>query len=256
MGENILTINEILYRLKKHVILILIIATIFPLVVGMYYVKRDIPKYQCSTKLFIGKKISESDSYYNSGDINLYQNLMVTYTELIKTEDLVKRAVDKANIKNMSLNSAISGLSVELKENTQILNVKYISYTPELTKNILDSIVNEFIDISQELIPNVNIKVIEESKLPTYPIRSRKNIIIVAALIFGIMIGAFISLLIEAFNSKIKSDEEIEMIIGIPVIGSVPEYNNRIFARENKRGGKVRKCSTLKKKKKVAMLKA
>lgn len=256
MEDNMLTIDEIFRRLKKHLVLILIIAIAFPLIGGVYYIKTDVPKYQCSAKLFIGKKINDENSYYNSGDINLYQNLMATYVELIKTEDLIKRALDNENIENITPNYVISGLSVALKENTQILDLAYTSYTPELSKRVLDSVINEFIYTSKALIPNVDINTVVESKLPVYPIKSRKNIVIVATLVLGIMIGASISLLIEAFNSKIKSDEEIEMIIGAPVIGSVPEYNNKIFAKENKRGGKIQKCSTSKKKKKVAMLKA
>ena len=54
------------------------------------------PVYETSTKLFIGKEESE-DTVYNTNDIQMYQKLLQTYAQAIKTKDLVGRAINSLN---------------------------------------------------------------------------------------------------------------------------------------------------------------
>ena len=57
---------------------------------------RDRPKYEASAKLFVGKEATTEN--YNNSDITMYQQLVKTYTSLIKTEDLVSKALKDNNI--------------------------------------------------------------------------------------------------------------------------------------------------------------
>ncbi len=57
------------------------------------------PQYEAKTKLFIGKQeTSQNTANYDNNDIMMYQKLMKTYAELVKTSDLVTKAVKSANL--------------------------------------------------------------------------------------------------------------------------------------------------------------
>ena len=50
------------------------------------------PQYEASTKVFIGKDES-GDQSYSQNDVLIYQKLIKTYSEAIKTKDLISRGL-------------------------------------------------------------------------------------------------------------------------------------------------------------------
>ena len=99
MEENTISLQEIAYALKKRwklIALITIAATLVSAILSFFVIK---PQYEAKTKLFIGKQeTSQNTANYDNNDIMMYQKLMKTYAELVKTSDLVTKAVKSANL--------------------------------------------------------------------------------------------------------------------------------------------------------------
>ena len=75
--------------------------------------------------LFIGKEESE-DTVYNTNDIQMYQKLLQTYAQAIKTKDLVGRAINSLNYE-LEPSKVVGALTVTPVADTQILQIKYKS---------------------------------------------------------------------------------------------------------------------------------
>ena len=76
--------SQIFEALKKRWILIVsitLVATLISGVLSFFVIK---PTYETSTKVFIGKEESNQEGY-NTNDIQMYQKLLQTYAETIKT---------------------------------------------------------------------------------------------------------------------------------------------------------------------------
>lgn len=164
-GDNVeeenISLSEILKILKKRIKLIIastILATAVTAIVCFSFVA---PKYEASTKLFIGKEKSDKSETYNYNDVELYQKLLKTYSDVIMTKDLIDRALTSKNIEESS-NTILGNLSVTPKADTQLIEIKYIDIDRFKATNIVDSVTNEFVNYSKELIPNVNVKIIQK----------------------------------------------------------------------------------------------
>ena len=81
---------------------------------------------------------------YNSSDINMYQKLLQTYAQAIKTRDLASRAIDTLNY-DLEAGTVVSNLTVNPITSTQILEIKYKSKDPEEAKDVLKNVSDEFI---------------------------------------------------------------------------------------------------------------
>ncbi|MDZ5254366.1 YveK family protein [Clostridium sp. LIBA-8841] len=228
MEENTISLQEIAYALKKRwrlIALITIGATLISAILSFFVIK---PQYEASTKLFIGKQESQDNNAYNSNDVMMYQQLMKTYAELAKTSDLVTKAVDNAGLdfNSKQVKGLLDNLQVVPSADTQILDLTYKGENPEDVLKITEAITNEFISESKKLIPNGNIQIIQAPQLPEHPVSPNKKLNILIAFVLGLMVGVGVVLLLEYLDNTFKSREELEKTLDLPIIGTIPDYNN------------------------------
>lgn len=228
MEENTISLQEIAYALKKRwrlIALITIGATLISAILSFFVIK---PQYEASTKLFIGKQETQDNNVYNSSDVMMYQQLMKTYAELAKTSDLVTKAVDNAGLdfNNKQIKELLNDLQATPSADTQILELTYKGGNPEDVLKITEAITNEFISESKKLIPNGNIQIIQAPQLPEHPVSPNKKLNILIAFVLGLMVGVGVVLLLEYLDNTFKSREELEKTLDLPIIGTIPDYNN------------------------------
>lgn len=219
MNEEILRIEDLIKILKRRwkvIVSITIISTIFSVCISFFIIS---PKYEASTKIFIGKKNSE-DAKYSEEDVNMYQKLLKTYVEIIETNDLVEKAINKEGL-DITPGEVFKGLTITPRTDTQVLEIKYTSEDKILAKDVVNSITNEFIESSTEFIPNGDVKIIEKVKIPKSSVSPNKKMNIVIAFLLGLMISVGLSFLLEAINNTLKTKKELEQILNLPVIGEI-----------------------------------
>lgn len=220
MEEQVISISEIIDAVKKRwkiIALTTVIATVVSGILSFFVIS---PTYEASTKIFIGKEGAESEGY-NSSDVSMYQNLLKTYSELIKTKDLVNKAIDNSDY-DLSVNSVLNSITVNSVAGTQMLQISYQSKSPSIAKNMLESVTTEFINVAQELVPNGNVKVLESVELPENPVAPNKVMNVAIAFVLGMMVGFGIVFLMEYLDNTYKNKDQLEKDLDIPVLGVIP----------------------------------
>ncbi|OOM16556.1 YveK family protein [Clostridium saccharobutylicum] len=226
MNEEIIRLEDIVNILNKRWKMILSITVITTLIAGILSFFIIAPKYEASTKLFIGKENSQTqDKNYNNSDIQMYQQLLKTYAGVITTNDLVESAINNADL-NVTSEEVLKNLTVTPSANTQILEIKYISKDKALSRDLVDSITNQFIKKSTDLIPNGNVKVIESVKMPEDPVSPNKKLNIAIGFLLGLMVSIGLAFLLEFVDNTFKTKEQVEQILGLPVVGAIPDDFN------------------------------
>ena len=226
MKEENINISEIFEALKKRYKLIIGITlafTIIAAVLSFFVIK---PKYEITTKLFIGKEINQSQKQqYDNNDVMMYQKLLTTYAEVIQTDDLIQRGLNKGHL-NLEVKDIKSGLKVTPRADTQILEISYTGTDKLQGVNIVKDITDEFVKESKKLIPNGNIQIIEKAKVPEKPVSPNKKLNVLIAFVLGLMVSVGLSLLLEFMDNTYKSKEDVENYLDIPVIGIIPELDD------------------------------
>ena len=221
MEEQVISISEIFEALKKRWILIASITIIATLVSGILSFFVINPTYETSSKVFIGKEEANSEAY-NNNDIQMYQKLLQTYAEIIKTNEVIDDAINKTGFE-ISVGEVKQGLTVSPIADTQILQVKYKNKNPEIAKDILENLINEFIVLAEELVPNGNVRIIERVQLPKNPVEPNKMMNIAIGFLLGLMTSIGLVFLIEYLDNTFKNKDELERQLDIPVIGIILE---------------------------------
>lgn len=223
MEEQVISLSEIFEAIKKRWIMIVAItlsATLISGILSFFVIK---PVYETSTKLFIGKEESE-DTVYNTNDIQMYQKLLQTYAQAIKTKDLVGRAINSLNYE-LEPSKVVGALTVTPVTDTQILQIKYKSKNQQEAVDVLKNITEQFIITSKELVHNGNVRVIEEVEFPENSVSPNKKMNIAIAFLLGLMVSLGLVFLLEYLDNTYKNKEQLEKELDIPVLGEIPDVD-------------------------------
>ena len=219
-----ISVREFLYLLKKKwalIVFIIAICLISTIAITKYVIK---PVYESKTKVFVGKEIN-NESTYDQWEIQMYQQLMQTYVELASTNNLIESALESINL-DKDVEDVLENLSVVQKENTQILEISYKSIDSKESFDVVNAITNEFIKVSRDIIPNVNIEIIDDAQIAKEPLTNNLLRNLVVAFIGGCVLSVSLVLLMDFFNNTFNSKEDVERNLGLPIIGVIPRYND------------------------------
>lgn len=227
-------ILECLNEIKKNYRNIAIITLSFILIAAVYttfLMKQD---YEATVKVFIGKqKFQNTMESYNNEEITLYQRLITTYSEIIKSKNIINKSIKDSNINSLKeidekieYKSVVGSLTVNPISNTQIIEIKYSSKNPQESYDLLYSITENLMEYSKEIYPTVNIKVLEQVNVNNDNLMSKKIMVIGIAFIGGLIFSIGAVVMNMYFNNTFKNKESLEKELGLAVIGAIPDIEN------------------------------
>ena len=219
MSRNLfVTINQI--KVKWRVVAIFsLVAALLAGVFSFFIAK---PEYKSSTKIFIGKeKFKNVSTEYTNEEVQMYQNLLKTYCEVIVSEDIIDRSIKQSDA-DRQIKDVIKNIDISIIKDSQIMVIEYKDKDFQVAYDMLDNITNNFISNSRKLYKNSNVIVLQQVSVAN---KSTSNYAWIIMLIFGVL-GALISvayiIISEYFISTFTNKESIEEILGVNVIGVIP----------------------------------
>ena len=113
---------EGLAEVKNNWKIIIIVVISLILISGLYTTFFMKQEYEASVKVFIGKrKFQGITEIYNNEEISLYQRLITTYYEVIRSKKLINKSVNDSKVNylgnkdgKITYDSVISNLTVNL----------------------------------------------------------------------------------------------------------------------------------------------
>jgi len=93
----------------------------------------------------------------------------------------------------------------------------------EIAENIYQMLSKKYEDIRIEEAGKLgNVRIVESAHKPKFPIKPKKKLTIVLALVIGIGFGFSGVIVLEFFDTTIKTEDDIRDFTELPVIGSIP----------------------------------
>lgn len=220
--EDVLDIEDLIFTLLRR--WKLIILTMIPvLVLGFIFANTRPTLYQAETSLMIsGNNVGVS---LDRGDIDLNQKLTVTYLELAKSKVILQNVIRKFDLKEDEKTLA-SNISILPVADTEIIKLSYKNSDPQLAAVITNEIAKQFITRVSNIMKVRNISVIDVAEIPTKPLPKKRVLIILASGMAGLVLGVGVAFIVEFMFAKLRKPKDIERILGVPMIGMIPEFQD------------------------------
>lgn len=217
--EKAIDLNKLIKILKKN-LKILITLPLITLVIGVLLsVLVFKPEYEASTQILVNQKEHDGDMMAQQVQSNL--QLVKTYSDIIKSprilDEVSKQLKGKHSAKELS-----SMLTVDNQAESQIMNINVRSGNEKDAQNVANKITKVFSEEARQImnIDNVSIlsKAEQAKKVSPKPVQNA-----IVAFLLGIIISLVIIFLKETLDKRIKTEEDVEEILNLPVLGSIPD---------------------------------
>ncbi|WP_202709624.1 YveK family protein [Sporosalibacterium faouarense] len=211
---------QIIWRKAWLIILITVITVAASGVVSFFVLESQ---YETYTTLMIGQP-NGSEYKLDINEVRLNQSLVSTYGEITKSRIVTNEVINNMGL-NMTHKDLINMISVSSVKDTEIIKISVNGREPELISKIAD----EIAVVLKKHIANImhieNIQVIDKAEVPTAPVKPNPILNMAIAGVLGGMISIFLVFLMEYMDNTVKSSNDIEKYLELPVIGMIPETN-------------------------------
>lgn len=219
---------------KLQIVIIVAIFLIIGLVYSYLYVS---PEYQATTTVILAQSTTDESATITNLDLTINQNLVSTYSTLIKSDNILSDVIRNLNIDKTS-SSLQSHITVSSVDDTDLIQISVTDANPELASRIANEVVNVFIEkVANGVYKINNAQVWDVAETPTAPYNINHTRDLIIFIFAGFVVAAIYVLIANMLDTTVKSKDDIEKKLGLTVLTTIPlcDFDMNINKRK---GGK------------------
>ncbi|MEH7298977.1 YveK family protein [Neobacillus drentensis] len=212
-----INLKELFQVLKRRYWIILIVMLLSSAVGVIQNNSKPISLYQSSSDIFI----------------NANPELRKTLQVIVKNSTVLDKVVEELTL-TKTAEALAEQISVSSIEETQVVRISVIDSDPSLAAKIADTTAEVFIEkVPMILGPDYTLRQLSKAKVSRIPINQPNNNKLFIALIGGLVVGIGLAFLVESLDDRIRSEHEIELLLGIPLLGKVSRVTRRSVKKKS-----------------------
>ena len=215
-----MTLLELLQLMRKHLKLVILLPIVGALAMGVYSYAFMANTYTASTSMYVLAKqtSANSDNAANYSNLKASQMLANDVSTLLKSDRI---AAD--TVKNLHLDS-LKGYSTKVTSETtsRVITLSVTGSDPDTSAAIANEMASNVSKVAQQVMDVQSVNVIDQAVSPSSPSGPNRSMYIAVALLAGLFIAIAIVVVSDMLNTKVRNADEVEELLGLPVIGRMP----------------------------------
>lgn len=212
-----MTLLELIKLIRKHLALVVALPIVCAVATAAFAWLALPNQYSSSVSMYVLTKASAEGSLANT-DLSASQQLANDVATLITDERV---AEDTASALQMD---SLKGykISVASESTTRIVTLTVTGESAQSVAIIANQLAATTDSVAQEVMDVQAINAINEAKEPAAPSGPPRAMYTAVAFLVGIFLAVAIVVVIDMVNTRVRSAEEAEELLGLPVIGRIP----------------------------------
>jgi len=219
--EETISLEDIFKTLRKRIGLIAFITVVAITIAGVVSFLVLTPIYQSSAQILVNQTKQETKSF-NTQDIQTDLQLINTYKVIIKSPVILSKVIEELNL-DMSIRGLNGKITASNVENSQVVTIGVSDPDPEVAVELANTIAAVFQEEIKEMMNVDNVTIIAPADLSESlsPVKPDPKLNMAIAAVIGLMLGVGLTFLLEYLDTTMKTEEDVEELLGIPIIGLV-----------------------------------
>ncbi|MFS0620673.1 YveK family protein [Priestia megaterium] len=219
--EETISLRELFAVLRKRlwlIVLITIIAATVSAVISFFVLT---PVYESKTQILVNQAKNDQQ-LYSTQTVQTNVQLINTYNDIITSPAILDKV-----IKELKLDGSAASLSGQIQvTSAQDSQVAQIVVQDTSAKRAAD-IANTTASVFQKEVPKLmnvdNVSVLSKATLGENPspVKPQPLLNVAIAIVVGLMVGVGLSFLLEYLDNTLKTEQDIENILELPVMGVI-----------------------------------
>ncbi|WP_294577709.1 YveK family protein [uncultured Thomasclavelia sp.] len=212
-------LSELFKLLKKKIKLIIMLALVGVVIAVSATTFLIDKKYASEGSVLLRAEVV--DGTMDSSQLSANNMMVNNYVELLQGNTIQNEVATNLNI---TVEDVRSALTITNTSDTQIIEISATTADPELSRDIVAETITVFTTLVQEKLNVTNLTIVDQPEVNANPVSPSifRNIIIGG--IVGVVIALAYILLTYLLDTKIKNGEQAEQLLGVPLLGTVPYF--------------------------------
>ena len=215
---------DVLYLLRKlwsrkfFIIFIALVVGTVALLGSVFLIK---PKYTSTTRIYVVSRTADS---ITNQDLQAGSYLVKDYQEVITSNEVLSSVIDKEKL-SLTPNELSSMISVTIPTDTRVISISVEDDNAQEAATIANTVrevAAEKIKAVTKVDDVTTLEAAEVPKEPSSPNIKRNTLIGVIA---GGVLAVISIIILEVFDDRVRRPEDIEDVLGLPLLGIVPDID-------------------------------
>ena len=213
---DVLSLIKTVWKRKFIILLTALVAAVLALGYSLFIAK---PSYQSTTRIYVVNR-QQTDNNTLTNQAGSY--LVKDYKEIILSQDVLSTVISELKLPGTTAELSKS-VSVSVPTDTRIVSITVKNSDP----NQASRIANTLREVAAEKIIAVtkvsDVTTLEEAEVPKSPSSPniRRNVML--SFFAGVIVMVIIVVFVEVLDDRVKKPEDIEEVMGLSLLGVVPD---------------------------------
>ena len=218
---DLMTLLELINLLKKHLKLVVVLPIACALVMGLYSIVFMRNTYTASTSMYVLVKSNAdaANSSVSSSDLSASQMITNDVSTLLDSDRVAKETADDLGLENLKGYK----ISVTSETTSRVITLSVTCNDPQAAADAANAMAENVSGIAQQVMDVQSINVIDSAEAPKQASGPNRGLYVAVAFLAGLFAAVAVVVVMDMLNTKVRNQEELEELLGIPVIGRVPE---------------------------------
>ena len=219
---DIMQLLRVILRKWFIVVIAGIVAAVIGFIYSSYYIT---PLYRASSTMLVDLRNSVHEDL-SAEQVNVAEKYVSTFAYIMKTNTVLQPVINDLGLKE-SVSSLASKINIFTLEETLLIRVSINYPDPDLAMKIVKSIGQNAPEIINQRITSGYITEIEAPSVTIDPVTPNIPKYTVTAAVLGVALAVFDIVAFALFNNKIKSVEELQEAVDLPLLGVIPTLQKK-----------------------------
>ena len=213
-----MTLLELLTLLRKHLKLVIVLPILCAAAIAAVAWLVLPSTYTSSTSMYVLTRANESNNSLTNSDLSASQMLTNDVAKLIKSDRIESDTADKLQMKNLDDYK----ITVSSETTTRVITVSVTGKSAQTAAIVANGLAETTDSVAREVMDVKSINVIDKAVEASSPSGPPRAMYTAVAFLAGIFLAIAIVVVMDMLNTRVRGAEDVEELLGIPVIGRIP----------------------------------
>ena len=210
---------KVLWKRKFSIILVALVFAIAAFGYSAFLAKKE---YQSTSRIYVVSRQNQDNNALTNSDLQAGSYLVKDYREIILSQNVLSQAIEELKL-DMTPAELSKKISVSVPTDTRILSITAKDGDPKEAARIANGLRN----VAAEKIISVtkvsDVTTLDEAEVPQSPSSPniRRNVLL--GFVAGAGLIVVLLVVVEVLDDRVKRPEDVEELMGLPLLGVVPD---------------------------------
>mgnify|MGYP000598720993 FL=1 len=216
---DVFAMLKTLWKRKFSIVLVALVFAIAAFGYSAFLAKKE---YQSTSRIYVVSRQNQDNNALTNSDLQAGSYLVKDYREIILSQNVLSQAIEELKL-DMTPAELSKKISVSVPTDTRILSITAKDGNPKEAARIANGLRNVAAEKIIAVTKVSDVTTLDEAEVPQSPSSPniRRNVLL--GFIAGAGLMVVLMVVVEVLDDRVKRPEDVEELMGLTLLGIVPD---------------------------------